>query len=281
MAINTYSDITSFVTTIFEDAMFVARENNLMAPLVTQFSGQGMADRKVQVYGTGTVASIGETDDLASQSFTPTALSTLSPGEVGLQFFLTDQRLESDPFGVRSDAAAELGAAMAAKIESDLLGKFSSLTAGTVGQAGSTITWAKFFAMESILRKSYAPPPYVCVLHPYQWWRLANAASIAATTQPASPAFQDEVTRRYFVGNVGGVDIFTSGNISVDASDDAYCAMFARPAIALDTRRAPRLETERDASRRGWELNMTAVYAYGTWRPAFGVTGVFDAATPS
>jgi len=46
-------------------------------------------------------------------------------------------------------------------------------------------------------------------------------------------------------------------------------------------RRALRLEDERDASRRGIELNMTAVYAYGVWRPAMGITGLFDASTPT
>ena len=44
---NTYSDISSFVNTVFEDAMFVARDNNLMAQLVTVYNDrQGMAVRK-------------------------------------------------------------------------------------------------------------------------------------------------------------------------------------------------------------------------------------------
>ena len=46
-------------------------------------------------------------------------------------------------------------------------------------------------------------------------------------------------------------------------------------ALALDMRRAPRLEPERDASRRGYELNLSAVYAHGVWRPKFGVCGIF------
>ena len=92
---------------------------------------------------------------------------------------------------------------------------------------------------------------------------------------------QDDVLRNFYVGSVSGVDIFTSSNIAVDATPDAYCAMFARPAIAIDWRRAPRIEPERDASRRGWELNLSALYAHGVWRPKFGIQGLFDATAPT
>ena len=36
-----------------------------------------------------------------------------------------------------------------------------------------------------------------------------------------------------------------------------------------------RLEPERDASRRGWELNLSTVYAHGVWRPTYGVQMIF------
>ncbi|HOM83935.1 MAG TPA: hypothetical protein PLZ94_19340 [Armatimonadota bacterium] len=277
--INTYSDIQSFVNTIFEDALFVARDNNLMSALVLNFTGQGMAPRKVQQYNQGTAKAIGESDDLTSDAFTPTALSTLTPSEVGLQFFLTDQRLESDPFGARDDAARELGLAIADKIESDLLGDLASLTGGTVGTAGSAMSWSYFFAALSRLRAQKAPRPYYCVLHPYQWHDLATAVTPAGTATNA-PEFQNAAMRDFYVQTVAGVQIYVTANVSIDTSDDAIGAMFSREALALDMRRAPRLEPERDASRRGWELNMTAVYAHGVWRPTWGIKIISDATAP-
>jgi hypothetical protein len=47
--------------------------------------------------------------------------------------------------------------------------------------------------------------------------------------------------------------------------------MFARQAIALDIRRPFRIEPERDASRRGIELNASMIFGAGLWRPTFGV----------
>ena len=162
---NVYSDISTFVNSIFEDALFVARDNNLMQPLVTTFTdAQGMASRKVQQYGTATIRQLNETDDLISQTYAPTALTTLTPAEFGAQIFVTDLRMESDPFGARDDAARELGVAMAQNIENNLISTFTSLTGGTVGAAGSALTWGYFTAAMTILRAQNAPLPYACVL---------------------------------------------------------------------------------------------------------------------
>jgi hypothetical protein len=280
-ALNPTTDITTYIQTIYEDAMFVARENMFFDQLITTFSDRtGNADRSSSIYGSATMASIGETDDLASQAFTPSVLATLTPAEVGAQFFLPDLRVESDPFQVRSDASMELGAAIATKVQQDSLTSLASLTGGTIGAAGTTITWGHFFAARAVLKNQKAPEPYICVLHEYQWQVLAKASSVSATVA-FSPSFQDDVMRRYYVGTAAGVDIFATVDITPDASDDASGGMFARSAMALDMRRAPRLEAERNASRRGIELNLTSVYGYGVWRPAFGVTMLFDATTPT
>lgn len=83
--------------------------------------------------------------------------------------------------------------------------------------------------------------------------------------------------RQWYVGTVAGVDVFVSGNV-YKSGNDAYGAFFNPNALALDIRRDLRLEPERDASKRAWELNMTALYAHGVWRPAFGVQVISDAA---
>jgi hypothetical protein len=281
MSLNPSSDISTYIQTIFEDAMFVARESMFIDMLITTFDDRtGVADRSSSEYSEATIADIGETDDLASQAFTPSVLATLTPGEKGAQFFLTDLRMESDPFTVAADASRELGSSTADKIQTDTLTNLGSLTGGTIGAAGTTITWGHFFATKAVLKGAKVPEPYSCVMHEYQWHVLAKSAAVSQTVTNA-PEFQDEIMRRYYVGTVGQVDIFTTADIAIDASDDAKGGMFNSQAMALDMRRAPRLEPERDASRRGIELNQTTVYAHGVWRPAYGVTMYFDATTPT
>lgn len=282
-SLNPSSDISSFINTIFEASILVARDNNVMTGLVRTFNDrQGLAVRQNSQYGGLTVNSITETDDMTGQAFTPSSIATLTPAEAGGQYFLTDNRIKSDPFAVRNDAATDMGLAMATKIETDLIGVIPSFTGGTVGTAGSTITWGHIFAMEAQLKAQKAPYPYFMVMHPYQWQPLAKAASVASSSATnAAASLLEEVNSMFFVKQVGGVFLFTSSNFTIDGNDDAKPGMWSRDAIAFDVRTAPYIEPERDASRRGWELNLSATYAKGVWRPKFGVQGIFDCTAPT
>lgn len=281
-SLNPESDISAFVNTVFEAALLTARDNTFMPSTVRQFNDRtGLATRQNSQYGGATMNQITETDDLAGQAFTPSSVATITPVEFGAQYFLTDSRVESDPFAVRNDAATDLGLAMATKIESRLMGHFNEFTAGTIGASGSTCTWSYVMAMESILKSKYAPYPYVLVLSPAQWYPLAKAASVASSSATnAAESLKEAVNSMFFVKQFGGVSIFVSNNVET-SSTDAYAGMYSRDALAFDVRRAPRMEPERDASRRGTELNMSAVFATGVWRPTFGVCGLFANSAPT
>ena len=280
--LNTAADISAFVNPIFDGALLIARDVNVMMPLVQFFGDRsGTALRQNSQYGGATINSIGETDDLASQAFTPASIAQLKPTEAGGQYFLTDLRIESDPFAVQSDASMDLGLATGTKMEVDMLGTFGSLTGGTVGAQGTVLTWGIVAAAIANLRAQKAPMPYSLVLHPFQWHPLAKAIlpGVALTNVPV--ATLDEFQRKFYVGSITGADIFVTSNITGGGTNKATGALFARPAIGFDLRRAPRLEPERDASRRGYELNMTTVYAAGVWRPLFGIQVVSDCSTPA
>lgn len=275
MALNTAADIAAFVNPVFDDALFIARDANVIAATITNFGDlQGTAPRKLQQYGSVTIENIGDSDDLSSQSFKPAAVNTLTPLEYGAQFFVTDMREESDPFGARADAARELGLGIAQSVELNLITSFSSLTTnGTIGGSGSLITYSAFYAMVSRLRQAKAPMPYTCVMGANHWFQLGKAASVGATVTNA-PAYQNQVADSWFVGNVSGVNVYVSANFGT--TNTTTIAMYNQAALGLDIRRAPRLEPERDASRRGLELNMSMLYAYGAWRAEWGVQGIFD-----
>ena len=280
-SLNPESDISGFVNTVFEAALLVARDNNFMPSTVRGFNDRtGLALRKNSQYGGATMNQIAETDDLVGQAFTPANISTLTPVEFGAQYFMTDSRVESDPFSVRSDAAQDLGEAMATKIETSLMGHFDEFTAGTIGAAGSLITWSYVMAMETALRIQKAPYPYSLVVSPAQWFQLGKAASVASTSANNTPeSLREAVNSTFFVRQAAGVSIFVSTNVET-TSTNAYAGMYSRDALGFDLRRAPRLEPERDASRRGTELNLSAVFAHGVWRPAYGVCGLFANSAP-
>jgi hypothetical protein len=268
---------SQYITAIYEDAVFAAREQNLMTRLVRVFNERGDdAERNVSTYPTITPALVGETDDFSAPTkFTKTNLSTLKPYEYISQVLLTDKRVRNDPQNARQDASIEMGAGFATQIDQHLLQDCASLTGGTVGASGSAMTWAYFMASVSYMKDLAIPKPWYCVLDPWQWHDLAIAAAVSSTITNA-PQFQDAVMSQWYVGNIAGVSLFVSGNV-YKSTNDAYGAIFNPQALALDIRKDMTLEPERDASKRAWELNMTATYAHGVYRPLFGVTVLSDA----
>lgn len=285
--LNTYADVSAIANAMQENAFFVIRETAQMQNYVRMYNDmQGLNPRKGYQYNQASASSVAETDDLTSAAFTPSLLSTLTPGEIGLQFFVTDVRAESElPENIIRDGAVELGLAASDKVETDIVSDFASLTGGTIGTAGSTITWSYVAAAIAKARNANKSVgvPLVAVLHGYQWAVLAKAASIAGATLAQAPGFTQAVTTQVPLGQVAtfmGVPIMQTFQ-APDSSDDFTGAVFPRDALAMDWRRAVRIEAQRDASRRGTEYNMSAVYAHGVWRPALGVKMIFDATAPT
>jgi hypothetical protein len=95
------------------------------------------------------------------------------------------------------------------------------------------------------------------------------------------------MTRTGYVAQFDGVPIYqiwpaTQGTgAGTGGTAWSYGAVFPKSALALDWRRPVRVEGERNASLRGTEFNMSAVYAHGVWRPTLGVQILQLANVPS
>ena len=106
MAVTQVSDLNSLFNTIYERALFVAREMNLMASLVDQRSATGWMNRVVPIRPQITAVSVAETEDFNSPTtFGKSTKATLTPGEVIAQVVLTDRDMETDPDPAVSDAS--------------------------------------------------------------------------------------------------------------------------------------------------------------------------------
>lgn len=282
MAITQYTSISSYVNTIYERSLFVAREQNLMTNLVRNFNATGWMSRVISTRPTISAESVADATDYSNPTtFGKSTLATLTPGEIIAQVVLTDQAYETDPDNLRNDAALELGNAIATKIDTDLVGSFSSFTTDKGDGAGSAATLANFAAAIAVLRNNKAPAPIYIVCHPYHWHDIWSGLGQPAATYANMDALTSQALRDYYVMDLIAARWFVSANISVDANDDAISGVFNPQALGFDSRRAPRLEPERDASLRGWELNMTAGYAYGVVRNTFGVKFTADATEPT
>lgn len=282
MAISTKSDLNGLFNTIYEDALFVARENTMMTSLVTVYNGTGYADRKISQWASLSAETVTEGVDYANaQKFDKTLLATLTPSEVMAQTILTDVMRETDPEETRRSAALELGNAIATKIDTDLCADFASLSVDVGNGAGQAATLAKFGVAVSRLRNAKVPSPLYAVLHPYHWYDIWVLLGQPSANQALLGDIANQALKDFYVGSFLNLTWFTNANIAVDSNDDAVSAVFNPQALAFDSRKAPVLEPERDASARMWELNMVGGYAHGVRRPTFGVKFTADAAVPS
>ena len=283
MAITKYADISSYINTIYERALFVAREQNLMTGLVTPYSARGWMSRVLPIHPEITAVAVADAVDFNQPTtFGKSTEMTLTPDEIIAQVLLTDRAIETDPDNLRNDAALELGNAIATKIDIDLASDFGSLAAEKGPGTGAPATLAKFSAAIAYLRNNKAPSPIYIVLHPYHWHDIWMELGQPAASYAMLGDLANQAMRDYFVaGPLIGARWFVNANIAVGVTPpDAVSGVFNSQALAFDSRRAPRLEAERDASLRAWEVNITAGYAHGVRRSEFGVYYTADATAP-
>jgi hypothetical protein len=277
---STVTDLNALFAEIYEDAIFVAREQSLMPPLVTNYVGSGMADRNMGIFPQLTATEVSEGVDYSNPTkWTVTSQMTITPKTAMDQVLLTDERITTDPNDARNSAAREMGGAIGTKIDTDLLALFSSLNSD-LGAAGSSLTLKRCAASMAILRNALVSNPVQFVVHPYGWHDIWLELGQPSANQALLGDVANQALKDYFVGNFINANWFTSANISVDSSDDAVSGVFHREALALDTRRAPTFEAERDASLRAWELNLHVWYGVAVRRSTYGVALTHDATTP-
>ena len=107
-------------------------------------------------------------------------------------------------------------------------------------------------------------------------------SSTAALAGALSPVTEGRALREAFVDRLGAVNVYSDNNLGKDATDDAKGGVFSREAIVqVHFRGGPKMEPERDPSKRSTEYNIVMVKGIGEWKDAWGREMLFDATTPT
>jgi hypothetical protein len=280
------SAYNSLFASIYEDALLVARAQSVMSQLVTTYNdSQGTEQRVFSQREQATAQSVNEGTDFASPDrMGKTSLATLTPGEVMVQAVLSDRAIRQDP-RVIQDAAFEMGAAMAQKLDEDLISVFPSLNGGAgaqLGTANNPMTWGILLAAQAQLKANNVPGRYNVVLHPYAAHDLSTEVNLVKNLASTPDSVKEGLADNMWLGTYQNMDIYVSNNIDVDGNADAIGAIFSPEALALDVRVAPKGQpVEYDASARESEFNMYADYAYGVRRSTYGIDIISDATAPT
>lgn len=269
---STYADISALIANVYNNAVHAAYEGNIISNHIDVWQDStSPAPRVFGSYSGGTFLAVAESEDNAAQAFNASAGGTLTPAVYAQMIELTNRRLRAEPGRAQREAGIHLGNTLASAVDTQLAGLFDSLTGGTVGTAGGTVTWANIFLAQAKMRTNKLAGPYVCVLHPVQWYYLASASS-GVPTLMQSEAIKDSVVGTFYQASFGGIDFYVDANIASGTA--AVGAMFVKDSMALDIRQPFKIEPQYSAKisgNGGWEVNASMEYAYGIINATHGV----------
>jgi hypothetical protein len=284
MTINTTTQLNSLYNDIYDRSLMVLREENLFVSggLITVFQAQGAATRTVPIWSKASVQTVNEGTDFAGHStFEKTSKATFTPLERAAGFIITDRMIATDPIeNIVGQAANELGGALAEQVDIDVAAEFANFSNGK-GSAGSALSLSLVAAGIASIVNAKVKGNKSVVLHPFQWHDIWVELGQPVTNNAFLGDTANEALRNYTVARMEGATWYTSANITVNGSDDAYGAVFTRDALAYDSRRPFTLEQERDASLRGTEWTASMDYDTGVLRQEAGRYLLSDAAEPT
>ena len=281
MTITNTTTLNDLLPSIVAEALFVASERSIMRGLVRNYTlsaGQGKTVT-VPIYPKQTAAALTE-----GTAPTFTAISTdgatLTVSEVGLTAQISDLAIMASSSNVISDIGRLFGEAIARKMDADLLALANSLSV-TVGGVSTAGTPALLFQAIAKLRSQGYDTSNDCaiVLHPNVAYDIASTLT-STFAAPASMVGNDAL-RNGFMGMLGGVPVYQSSLVaqstaSSNASGDYANLIMHKDAFGLAMMQDIRIESQREATKRGFDLVGSAIYGVGELYDAAGVCGIFD-----
>ena len=281
MTITNTTTLNDLLPSIVAEALFVASEKSIMRGLVRNYTlsaGQGKTVT-VPIYPKQTAAALTEG---TAPSFTAISTdgATLTVSEVGLTAQISDLAIMASSSNVISDIGRLFGEAIARKMDTDLLALANSL-ATTVGGVSTTGTPALLFQAIAKLRAQGYDTANDCaiVLHPNVAYDIASTLT-STFAAPASMVGNDAL-RNGFMGMLGGVPVYQSSLVaqstaSSNASGDYANLIMHKDAFGLAMMQDIRIESQREATKRGFDLVGSAIYGVGELYDLAGVCGIFD-----
>jgi N4-gp56 family major capsid protein len=274
----TSSTLDELFENITQEAIFTFEETSVMRPLVTTYPITGSGKTiSVPVYPTVSANAVNEATDLTNTAINPTE-ATITASEVGVMTTLTDLGRDSASRNVGADIGQLFGNAIAKKVDTDLAALFVNFTTNEVGAAAVELDADLIFKAVAKLRMLNVPAPYYGVFHPRAVYNLKKSLTQAGynTNANAISDIGNEILRNNFIGTVAGVQIFENANITPDANDDAYGAVFHPASLGLALKEDFKVETQRDASLRATEIVASITYGKGAIKQSYGCAVITD-----
>jgi len=264
MANNTTINSELF-TNLLAEAQFAMYENSIARQLVTPFTFPANSGKVMQVPVYAAVTAGDLTEGTApSAADTNTTSVSITLGEVGTYFQVTDFLRDSAQRDVIADLGAQAGRAIAEKMDTDVFALFNSISA-SVGTEDSAITVDNIMEAIATLRQAKVTGPLSAVVGPRQALQLKKALYNAGGTVATANNYGASILERGFIGTIGGCSVYESALVKQDLDTDADAelntvgAVFSPTALGHAIRGGVVMEDQRQAASRATDIMMSVV----------------------
>lgn len=279
----TSTSINDLMPLITQEALFVASERSLMRNLVRNYTiapGQGKST-VVPRYPKVTATSLNEGVAPSNTEVTTDGV-TLTVAEVGLSAVISDIALIGASSNVIADVGRLFGEAIARKMDTDIMALFDSIGGvSSVGGVSTAATAALLFQAAAKLRAQGYDTAMDCafILHPNVAYDVKS--TITSTFAAPASAVGNSALENGYIGMLAGIPVYESSLVGLTGDSggttgDYACALIHRDALGLAMMKDITIESQREATLRGFTLTGSAVYATGVLYNGAGVKMVFD-----
>ena len=241
--------------TILPDVIMAFSKSNVMAPLVTTaIAPQGAASVTfvdMTAKASSDVTSLAEGSERSSIAVATNAYECIIANYV-VRSDVTDLAKLGAPYDLTNLVSENLGQASALKVD-DLLTDLFSGFSQTVGGDGQTLSMDMFFDAARQLHAGGAPQPFNYVGNSKQVWGGKGIQGLIVASSSGTLAdnpVSTEMLANGYVGQLAGVNIYYSQEITETGANDCPAGMFSKSALGLGISSAGLLnvEEQRDAS---------------------------------
>lgn len=276
MTTNT-TTLNDLLPSIVAEALFQASEKSIMRGLVRNYTlnaGQGKTVT-VPIFPKVTAGTLTEAVAPAATAIsTNSAILTVS--EVGIRATVSDLALTASSSNVIADIGRLFGEAIARKMDTDLLSNVANLNAGVGGGAVLATPELIFQAIAKLRSAGYdTAQDCAIVLHPNVAFDVASV--LTSTFAAPASAVGNTALEMGFMGMLGGVPVYQSSLVNdTGTAGDYNCVVFHRDAFGLAMMQDVRIESQREATLRGFDIVGSAIYGHGITNNEAGIYAQFD-----
>ena len=259
-------------------AQFAAYENSVARQMATIFDAPANSGKVLQVPVWSAITAENITDEAAATAKeTNTTSATITLSEHVVYHQITDMLKNSAVNDVMAQLGDQSGRAIAESMDTEFMGKFSSLNTKAGTSAYYTDTFDVDVIMDTVaqLRGSKLTGPFYAVLHP-QAANILKKSITNSSSYTASTEIGNSILGNYFVAQIAGCTIVESSLVPDGGSGVKTCAVFSPSAIGHAMRGAVTVEEQRQAASRATDLVLTGVAGAGVLQASHGLNFTVD-----